>query len=96
MDTALAVENLRAAYLKVKANGGAPGVDGVTVEELKTQIEGEWEIIAAKLQAGKYRPAAVRAVEIPKPNGGKRQLGIPTMMDRMIQQALLQAMGPYL
>ena len=94
MDAALAVENLRAAYLAVKTNRGAPGVDGVTVEGLKTQIEREWEIIAAKLRDGKYRPAAVRATEIPKPNGGKRQLGIPTVMDRMIQQALMQAMGP--
>ena len=94
MEKVLRVENLRTAYLAVKANGGAPGIDGMEVGEMKAHIQKHWESIAAKLLAGKYRPAAVRAVEIPKANGGRRRLGIPTVMDRMIQQALHQALGP--
>lgn len=94
MERVLRVENLRAAYLAVKANGGAPGIDGMEVGEMKAHLQSHWESIEAKLLAGKYRPAAVRGVEIPKANGGRRQLGIPTAMDRMIQQALNQALRP--
>jgi RNA-directed DNA polymerase len=94
MERVLQKENLRAAYLKVKANGGAAGIDGMNVEEMKAHIGKHWENIKAKLLAGKYRAAAVRAVEIPKASGGKRRLGIPTVMDRMIQQALNQTLTP--
>ncbi len=94
MERVLRVENLRAAYLAVKANGGAPGIDGMGVEEMKAHIQRHWDSIEAKLLGGEYRPAGVRAVEIPKANGGRRQLGIPTVMDRMIQQALNQALTP--
>jgi RNA-directed DNA polymerase len=94
MEGVLRAENLRAAYLAVKANGGAPGIDGMGVGEMKAHIESDWGAIEAKLLEGKYRPAAVRGVEIPKANGGRRQLGIPTVMDRMIQQALNQALTP--
>lgn len=94
MENVLREENLRAAYLAVKANGGAPGIDGMKVGEMKAHLVKHGESIKAKLLAGKYRPAAVRAVEIPKASGGKRQLGIPTVMDRMIQQALNQALTP--
>ena len=87
-------ENLRAAWLAVKANGGAPGVDGLDVEETATHLKKHWEGIEAKLLAGDYKPAAVKAVEIPKPNGGKRQLGIPNVQDRLIQQAIHQSLGP--
>ena len=94
MERILERENLRTAYLSVKGNAGAAGVDGIGVEELKGEIEKHWEGIERKLQAGQYRPAAVRAVRIPKPNGGERTLGIPTTLDRMIQQAILQVLSP--
>ncbi len=94
MEVVLEKENLRAAYLAVKANGGAPGIDGMRVEEMKAHIVQHWDTIEAKLLDGQYRPAAVRAVEIPKASGGSRQLGIPSVVDRMIQQALHQALRP--
>lgn len=80
--------NLNAAYLKVTKNKGSHGVDGISTSELKTQISEEWEIIYDQLHEGTYQPSPVRRIEIPKSNGGKRKLGIPTVMDRMIQQAL--------
>ncbi len=80
--------NMNAAYLKVTKNKGNHGVDGVSTSELKAQISGEWDTIHDQLLKGTYQPSPVRRVEIPKPNGGKRKLGIPTVMDRMIQQAL--------
>jgi RNA-directed DNA polymerase len=94
MEAVLREENLQAAALAVKANGGAPGVDGMGVEELKAHLQKHGANLVAKLLAGHYRPAAVRAVEIPKANGGTRLLGIPTVLDRMLQQALLQALTP--
>lgn len=94
MEAVLAKENLRAAYLAVKANGGAPGADGMEVGEMRAHIQKHWGSIESKLLSGGYRPGAVRAVDIPKAGGGKRRLGIPAVMDRMIQQALLQALGP--
>jgi RNA-directed DNA polymerase len=94
MEEVIRGENLQAAYKAVKANDGAAGVDGMEVEEMEGHLRQHWGKIAAKLLEGKYQPAAVRAVEIPKASGGKRMLGIPTVIDRMIQQALLQAIGP--
>ena len=94
MEKVLERENLRAAYLGVKANGGAPGIDGIGVQEMKRYLQRHWNAIETKLREGHYRPAAVRAVEIPKANGGRRLLGIPTVLDRMLQQAILQALGP--
>jgi RNA-directed DNA polymerase len=94
LETVLRKENLRAAWLAVKANGGAPGVDGLDVEQTAIHLKKHWEGIEAKLLAGDYKPAAVKAVEIPKPNGGKRQLGIPNVQDRLIQQAIHQSLGP--
>jgi len=94
MEAVVDPENLRAAYLAVKANGGASGVDGMEVEEMGEHLRAHGEKIVAKLLEGRYQPAAVRAGEIPKASGGKRQLGIPTVIDRMIQQAIHQAMGP--
>jgi RNA-directed DNA polymerase len=94
MEAVLERENLRAAYLAVKANRGAPGIDGMGVGEMKAHLQKHWESIAAKLLGGQYRPAAVRAVEIPKASGGTRRLGIPTVLDRMIQQALQQTLSP--
>jgi RNA-directed DNA polymerase len=87
-------ENLRLAYKRVVQNGGAPGVDGVTVAELQAYLKTHWETVKTELLAGTYRPAPVKRVEIPKPGGGVRLLGIPTVMDRLLQQALLQVMNP--
>ncbi len=89
----LARENLQAAWLKVKANSGAAGVDGLGIEQSKSHLRDHWVKIEAKLLAGSYEPAAVRSVEIPKPNGGKRTLGIPNVQDRLIQQALNQKLA---
>lgn len=94
MEAVLDRANLQAAYLAVKANRGAPGVDGMEVAELCAHWERHGDVLREKLLGGTYRPAAVRGVEIPKPQGGQRLLGIPTVLDRMIQQALLQALGP--
>jgi group II intron reverse transcriptase/maturase len=87
-------ENLRLAYRRVVQNGGAPGVDGVTAAELQAYLKTHWERVKAELLAGTYKPAPVRRVEIPKPGGGVRLLGIPTVLDRLLQQALLQVMNP--
>ena len=79
----------------LRASGGqqgAPGVDGITVEELKPLLQARWEAIREELLGGTYRPSPVRKVEIPKPGGGVRTLGIPTVLDRLIQQALYQAL----
>ncbi|WP_426452786.1 group II intron reverse transcriptase/maturase [Paenibacillus sp. S-38] len=86
--------NIRLAYKRVVQNGGAPGVDGVTVAELQAYLKTHWEQVKANLLTGSYRPAPVKRVEIPKPGGGVRLLGIPTVMDRFLQQALLQVMNP--
>ncbi len=94
MERVLAPENLRAAYGRVLANKGAPGVDGMTVDELAGYLRAHWETVREQLLAGRYQPAAVRGHELPKPGGGTRLLGIPTVLDRFIQQALLQVLQP--
>ena len=92
METVLDADNLHAAYLAVKANKGAAGIDGIGTEELGEHLRKHWAGIRAKLEEGTYKPAPVRAVEIPKSGGGKRRLGIPTTLDRLIQQALHQVL----
>jgi RNA-directed DNA polymerase len=87
-------ENLFAALERVKKNGGAPGVDGMTVEELSEHLKTHWLGIRARLDRGEYVPSPVRPVEIPKPKGGVRKLGIPTVLDRLIQQTLHQGLSP--
>jgi len=88
-------ENLMKAHKRVVANGGAPGVDGMTVDELMEHCRGHWSRIREEIRSGEYRPQAVKKVEIPKPGGkGARMLGIPTVLDRMIQQAVLQVLTP--
>ena len=87
-------DNLNEAYRKVKRNGGAAGIDGMTVEELLPYLKEHKEEMLRKLRTGKYKPKPVRRVDIPKPGGGTRQLGIPTVLDRMIQQALVQVLTP--
>ena len=95
MEEVLRRENVVAAYRRVVRNGGAPGVDGVTIHDLKAYCREHWPRVREELLSGTYRPQPVRRVRIPKPGGkGVRQLGIPTVMDRMIQQALLQALTP--
>lgn len=94
LDRMLDRNNLRLAYQRVKQNGGAPGIDGVTVKELQAHLWEFWETVKSELLQGTYKPMPVRRVEIPKPGGGVRLLGIPTVMDRLIQQALLQVMTP--
>ena len=82
------------AYKRVKQNKGAPGVDRVTVEQLQEHLWQHWDTVKIHLLTGAYQPTPVKRVEIPKPGGGVRLLGIPTVMDRLIQQALLQVMTP--
>ena len=94
MEGVVTQENATAAWLAVKRNGGAPGIDGMTTQELRDHVRQHWDTIRAKLLAGTYVPSPVRRVEIPKPNGGVRFLGIPTVLDRWIQQMLLQALQP--
>jgi RNA-directed DNA polymerase len=84
--------NMLCAYERVVKNEGAPGVDGLTVAKLKPWLQAHWGKVRQALLAGEYMPAAVRKVEIPKPQGGVRTLGIPTVVDRLIQQALHQVM----
>jgi len=87
-------ENLNLAYKRVKKNGGSHGVDGMKVEELLPYLKQHGENLKQTLLDGKYRPQPVRRVEIPKPDGGIRLLGIPTAVDRMIQQAIAQVLSP--
>lgn len=95
MEEVCARQNLMAAHRRVVRNGGAPGIDGMTVEELMPYCRKHWARIREELLSGIYTPQPVRRVEIPKPNGkGKRMLGIPTVLDRLIQQALLQVLTP--
>lgn len=85
--------NLFLALERVQANGGAPGVDGMTVEELPEHLKVHWPSIREKLETGTYQPSPVRRVEIPKPSGGVRLIGIPTVQDRLIQQAIHQVLS---
>jgi RNA-directed DNA polymerase len=95
MEEILSRNNLRKALQRVKANGGAPGVDGMTVSELPEYLKNEWIAIREQLLNCTYRPRPVRRVEIPKPDGGVRNLGIPSALDRLIQQAILQVLQKY-
>ena len=87
-------ENLLLALRRVERNGGAAGIDGMTVVELRPWLVGHWVEVRGQLGAGTYRPQPVRRVVIPKPSGGVRLLGVPTVLDRLIQQALLQVLTP--
>jgi group II intron reverse transcriptase/maturase len=94
LESVLGAENLNAAWSQVKANGGAAGVDGRDVASSRAHIQEHWGAIEADLLAGRYQPAPVRSVPIPKPNGGERTLGIPTVLDRVIQQAIHRQLSP--
>ncbi|MDX2058575.1 MAG: group II intron reverse transcriptase/maturase [Gemmatimonadales bacterium] len=91
---ALARANLVGAWKRVKANRGSAGVDGRTIQETAEYLKTHWPRIREELQTGRYRPQPVRRARIPKPGGGVRELGIPTVLDRLIQQALLQVLQP--
>ncbi|MDR3369010.1 group II intron reverse transcriptase/maturase [Rhodoferax sp.] len=94
LEKALTRQNLQAAWKRVKANKGAAGVDGLDIEQTAQQLRVQWSDIRQALLAGRYRPSPVRKVMIPKPDGSQRELGIPTVTDRLIQQALLQVLQP--
>lgn len=96
LQAALTRENLRQAWKCVKANKGAAGVDGLDIEQTARHLVTAWPLIREQLLRGTYRPSPVRRVTIPKPDGGERELGIPTVTDRLIQQALLQVLQPVL
>jgi RNA-directed DNA polymerase len=85
-------ENLKRALRRVKANKGSPGIDGMRVGELPGYLKQHWPRIREQLLSGSYEPQPVKRVEIPKPDGGMRKLGIPTVLDRFIQQAVMQVL----
>ncbi len=90
----LSRENLKTAYKRVVRNKGSSGVDGVEVQDLAAYLKAYWPQIKHEVSTGQYRPKPVLGVEIPKPSGGKRLLGIPTVLDRMLQQAIHQVLSP--
>lgn len=94
MERLLAPSNLHLAWKRVRANKGAPGVDGMTVEDFPAFARKHWERIASQIREGSYRPAPVRRVFIEKPDGSLRPLGVPTVLDRVIQQAIAQVLTP--
>jgi len=94
MEQVVERSNMQKAYSQVMRNRGAPGVDGLRCEDLKAWLQSHWQSARAALLAGTYLPRAVRRVDIPKPQGGVRTLGVPTVVDRLIQQALHQVMQP--
>jgi group II intron reverse transcriptase/maturase len=96
LERAFARANLKRAWQRVKANKGAAGVDGLDIEQTAEHLLSQWAAIREQLLSGVYRPSPVRRVVIPKPDGGERELGIPTVTDRLIQQALLQVLQPLL
>ena len=96
LEQALARENMRLAWQRVKANKGSAGVDGLTIAQTAEHLKVQWPAIKAQLLNGSYRPQPVRRVGIPKSDGTERELGVPTVTDRLIQQALLQVLQPKL
>ena len=96
LQAALTRENLQRAFKRVRANKGAAGVDGLDIDQTARELVQTWPAIRQQILRGTYRPSPVRRVAIPKPDGGERELGIPTVTDRLIQQALLQVLQPIL
>jgi len=94
LEAILARENMQRAWKRVKENKGSAGVDGLSIAETEKYLLENWPQIREELLSGKYRPQAVKKVQIPKPGGGERELGIPTVTDRLIQQAMLQVLQP--
>lgn len=96
LQAALTRENLKQAFKRVRANKGAAGIDGLDIDQTAHYLVTAWPILREQLLTGTYRPSPVRRVMIPKPDGSQRELGIPTVTDRLIQQALLQVLQPVL
>ena len=94
LDEILSSENMKLAYKKVKANKGASGIDGITTDEVSSYLKEHWLEIKEQIKKRKYKPQPVRRVEIPKHNGGVRNLGVPTVVDRIIEQAIVQKISP--
>ena len=94
LEQILSRDNLNRAYKRVKANKGAPGIDGMTIEDALPWLRENREKLLELIRSGKYKPQPVRRKEIPKPDGGTRKLGIPTVVDRVIQQAIAQILTP--
>ena len=94
MEKILSRENMQQAYKKVKANKGAGGVDGIEIEDIDEYLKENWPDIRERIRKRKYKPQPVLRVEIPKPSGGMRKLGIPTVVDRIIEQAIVQVISP--
>ena len=94
LDEILSRENMMKAYKSVCANKGSAGIDGISTDEIEAYVKEHWDSIKSQIQTRSYRPQPVKRVEIPKPSGGKRKLGIPTVMDRIIQQAIVQKLTP--
>ncbi len=94
MDLIVSSENMQKAWKQVKRNAGSPGVDGITIEQFPEYLRNRWERIRQALLLGYYVPSPVLRVEIPKKSGGKRMLGIPSVLDRVIQQAITQVLSP--
>jgi RNA-directed DNA polymerase len=94
MEEVVEPANLKAALRRVRRNKGGPGIDGMTVEKLPRWLWANWQRLREELLSGRYRPQPVRRQNIPKPGGGERALGIPTVVDRFIQQAILQVLQP--
>ena len=96
LERMLSRENMQRAWARVKSNKGAPGIDGVSIEAFPEIARSKWDRIRQSLLDGTYQPLPVKRVEIPKPTGGKRPLGIPTVLDRLLQQAICQVFVPIL
>jgi len=94
MEKVVSRRNLQAALKRVRKNKGSPGIDGMTVDELSDHLRENWPRLREQLLTGTYRPSPVKRQQIPKSGGGVRELGIPTVLDRFIQQALLQVLQP--
>jgi len=94
LERVLSRDNVQKAWKRVKANKGVPGIDSMSIEDFPEFARAQWDNIRDSLMAGTYQPSPVKRVEIPKPTGGKRPLGIPTVLDRVIQQAMYQVMMP--
>ncbi len=92
LDKIVSRENMLEAYNQGKSNKGSAGIDGMTIEEMDDYLRQNWRLTKELIKQRKYKPQSVLRVEIPQPNGGVLQLGIPTVMDRIIQQAIVQAL----
>jgi RNA-directed DNA polymerase len=94
LEEILDIRNVQKALKQVTANKGAGGIDGMQTDELRDYLNANWQTLRVDILAGNYRPQPVRKVEIPKSQGGTRMLGIPTVIDRLLQQAIAQWLNP--